>query len=181
VLTVHTPISVAGHEVNGREVGVKYRLQPGTRRFMGYEAMWFARSRSNSNDFERMGRQRCVIAAVTSQTNPVTLARAFPDIAAAIKDDLRMSIPIEDLSAWVTLLLRVKSGHIRSLPFTQSNVSTSHPDFEKIHRMVQDAIAGQSTTVPKKKPTTKPSGSTPTAGTPAPADTTKAVDVKDVC
>ncbi len=176
-LTIKRPIPVAGHEdAYGRPVGVKYFIQPGRKRLMGYEALWYARSRVGSDDFDRMSRQRCVIAAVTQQSDPVTLARAFPDIAAAIKDNLRMSIPLDDLGAWVTLAMRVKSGKVTSLPFTPANVSTSRPDFERIHAMVQKALKPPAA---KKKPTT---GSTGPTVTPAPtANPGQAVDVKDAC
>lgn len=174
-INVKRPIPVAGHEdAYGRPVGVKYRIQPGPKRLMGYEALWYARSRVGSDDFDRMGRQRCVIAAVTQQSDPVTLARAFPDIAAAIKDNLRMSIPLDDLGSWVTLAMRVKSGKVTSLPFTPQNVSVSRPDFERIHELVQKAL--QPPAAKKKKPSSTP----PTGGT-TPTNPSQAVDVKDAC
>ena len=178
-VTVQRPIPVAGHEnAAGREVGVKEYIQPGRRHLNGYYALWFARSRSDSSDFDRMARQRCLIGALTQQVNPVNVARSFPALAEAIRQNISMSIRLEDLGAWVTLAQRVQKGRVRSLPFVQGVISTVHPDFDRIHTLVQQALQPPATTgstTKKPKRTTGGSGST-TAVT-----SEKAVDVKDAC
>jgi LCP family protein required for cell wall assembly len=178
-VTVQRAIPVAGHEnAAGLQVGVKGYIQPGHRHLNGYYALWFARSRSDSSDFDRMARQRCLIGAVTQQVNPVTVARSFPALAEAIRQNISMSIRLDDLGAWVTLAQRVQKGRVRSLPFVEGVISTVHPDFDRIHTLVQQALQSPSPTssaTKKPKKTTGPSGSTTTV------TSEKAVDVKEAC
>jgi LCP family protein required for cell wall assembly len=180
-VNVRRPIPIAGHEdANGHQVGVKGYIQPGKRHLNGYLTMWYARSRSDSSDYDRMQRQRCVLGVLSQQTNPVKLAQAFPQLARTIQEDISTSIPLDDLGSWVTLALRIKSAHIRSLPFTDQVISTGDPDFDTIHRLVEKALE-----TPTAPATTKPrpSGGTSTTKptTKAPTDPSKAVDVKEVC
>jgi LCP family protein required for cell wall assembly len=181
-VTVQRPIPVAGHEnAAGQQVGVKGYIQPGRQHLNGYYALWFARSRSDSSDFDRMARQRCLIGAVTQQVNPVTVARSFPALAEAIRQNLSMSIRLGDLGAWVTLAERVQKGHVRSLPFVEGVISTVRPDFDKIHTMVEQALQQPASTpspTRKKRHTSGTPNSTPA---PTTGTTGQAVDVKEAC
>src|SRR3954469_15424067 len=121
-----------------------------------------------------MRRQRCVIGAVTQQADPKAVALNFDKIARAAKDNISTDISLQDLNAWVTLALRVKSAHVRSLPLTDAVISTVNPDFPKIHRLVRKALEPADTTPPK------PSATKGGAGKP-PADQGAPVDVNQVC
>jgi LCP family protein required for cell wall assembly len=181
-INVKRAIPIAGHEDTlGRQVGVKGYIQRGHRHLNGYLALWYARSRSDSSDYDRMQRQRCVISALSQQTNPVKLAQGFPELAKTIQKDISTSIDLGDLGSWVTLALRVKDGHVRSLPFTDAVIDTANPDLDTIHRLVQKSL--QSAT-PKSTSTPSPSPSTSRSTTKkstTPSDPTKAVDTKEVC
>ena len=183
-IDVKRPIPIAGHEdAAGRQVGVKGYIQPGHKHLDGYLALWYARSRSDSSDYDRMQRQRCVISALSQQTNPVKLARGFPELAKTIQKDISTSINLDDLGSWVTLALRVKDGHVRSLPFTDAVISTGDPDFDKIRQLVRKALAAPAPKPTSSKPSSpSPSGSSsPRTTSKAPIDPTKAVDTKEVC
>jgi LCP family protein required for cell wall assembly len=177
-IKVVRPIPIGGHENQfGRQVGVKGYIQPGLQHLDGYHALWYARSRSDSSDYDRMQRQRCVIGAVAQQANPLALARAFPQIARAIQKDMSTSIPLDDFGSWATLALRVQKAQVRSLPFTAAVIDTAHPDFDKIRSLVQTALEP-----PAKKPrsngSASGSGGTGTSGVRNPS---QAVDVKSAC
>jgi LCP family protein required for cell wall assembly len=156
----------------------------------GYESLWYARSRWSTNDFDRMRRQRCVIGAVVSQSDPVKLALAFPAIAKAAKNNLSTGIPQRDIQAWVELSQKVKSGSVRSLPFTDQVISNrADPDFDHIHKLVKKALKP----VVKATPTPEPSVESSAAPTKKPGkkasnkptkesvDPSKAQDVNEVC
>jgi polyisoprenyl-teichoic acid--peptidoglycan teichoic acid transferase len=197
-INVTRKIPVGGHlnPATGVATGVTSYLQPGRQLLNGYQALWFARSRSDSDDYERMRRQRCVIGAITQQTDPQTVALHLPAILQAAKDNIRTNIPLSDIDAWVTLTLRIKKAHVRSLPFTNAVIDSGNPDFDKIHQLVQQAItpaaAARATTA--ATPTPQSATPTPTASatgngastsTPSTAgkvvDPTKAIDVNAVC
>jgi polyisoprenyl-teichoic acid--peptidoglycan teichoic acid transferase len=178
-------IPVGGHRdpATGRSTGVTSYIEKGRQHLDGYRTLWFARSRSDSDDFERMRRQRCVIGAVTQQIDPQTVALNITGILKAAKDNIRTSIPTSDLDAWVALALKVKKGAVQSVAFTNKIITPGNPDFELIKTKVQDALKA-----PVAKPT--PSATTPSAATPSPttkkkpapvAETGDAVDVNQVC
>jgi len=183
-VNVKRPIPIAGHENSaGQQVGVKGYIQPGRRHLNGYLALWYARSRSDSSDYDRMQRQRCVISALSQQANPVKLAQGFPELAKTIQKDISTSIDLGDLGSWVTLALRVKDGHVRSLPFTDAVINTANPDFDTIHRLVRKALQppAKSTASPSPSPSGSSTGTSKPRKSTTPVDPTKAVDTKEVC
>ena len=187
-LNVKRRIPVGGHhDASGREVGVTSYIEPGRQQLNGYLSLWFARSRSDSDDFERMRRQRCVIAALTKQAEPQKLALNITGILTAAKQNIRTSIPVSDIDAWVTLAMKVKGGRQTSLPLTNSVISPGDPDFERIHTLVSDALTKPAPTA-SAKPSASASaspGATPKKKKPTKSPTVRetgdAVDVNAVC
>ncbi len=123
--------------VPGSESGY---LEPGLQQLTGYQALWYARSRITTDDFSRMRRQRCVVAAVVDQVNPLTMVQRYPQIVGAAGNNITADISQDELPAWASLVLSVQKGTIKSLPFTIENTNVSDPDFAKIRRMVDKAI-----------------------------------------
>lgn len=115
-------------------------IEEGPQRLNGRQALWYARSRVTTDDFSRMRRQRCVVAAVVEQVNPLSMLRRYPAIAAAAGDNISVDIATEDLPAWAELVERVQAGTIESLPFTLENTNVVNPDFAKIRARVRKAI-----------------------------------------
>jgi polyisoprenyl-teichoic acid--peptidoglycan teichoic acid transferase len=153
-------------------------IQPGKhKKLSGYYALWFARSRFSTDDYDRMRRQRCLISDIVSQANPVTMLRKYPQLAHVAKSNIATNIPRQDLPAWVTLIQRVQKATITSLPFTSSVVNTVDPDFPHIQALVAKAIKAS------VKPPTPTSTATATTGTTkkkGPSSSTS-VDVNNVC
>jgi LCP family protein required for cell wall assembly len=160
-------------------------IETGTQKLDGYNSMWFARSRWSTSDYDRMRRQRCVIAAVTEQSDPMTLAIAFPEIAAAMKTNLQTSIPSTDINAWAELSQRVKGAQIRSLTFTDALINTGDPDVDEMRRMVSESLDPPAETAsPSTTASSGSSGSSDDSGSSGSSSGTSdevAEDVKDVC
>jgi LCP family protein required for cell wall assembly len=156
-------------------------IEPGRNKLLdGWHALWYARSRWSTNDFDRMKRQRCVLAAVTRQADPKAVALNFDRIARAAKDNISTDIGLRDLDAWVTLALRVKQAHVRSLPLTDAVIDTVNPNIPQIHRIVRQALQPPASST--GTPTPSPSASA--GGTPKPKPSTRPaqpVDVDQVC
>ncbi len=133
------PIGGGHNQTTGAQLPIYGTISKGTQKLTGYEALWFARSRQGSDDYDRMGR-----------------------------DNIQTGIRSQDLPAWVTLVQRVQKGKITSLPLTNKVISTVNPDFDEIHALVQKAIDPPAAT-PKPTPTPgttatpKPSATTGTA------------------
>ncbi|MEQ4715903.1 LCP family protein [Nonomuraea sp. B19D2] len=121
----------------------KYReglLPAGTRRLSGEEALWYGRSRTDSDDYVRMGRQKCLLNAVAKQADPMTVLNSFERLAAATKRAISTDLPQELLPAVVELAQKVKDAKIRSLNFVPPLIDTVYPDWFQIRHKVADAL-----------------------------------------
>ncbi|MFG1708249.1 LCP family protein [Nonomuraea sp. M3C6] len=115
-------------------------LPAGTRKLTGSEALWFGRSRTDSDDYARMGRQKCLLNAVAKQANPMTVLNSFEQLAAATKRTISTDIPQEVLPAVVELAQKVKGAKMRSLSFVPPLINTADPDWHLIRRKVAEAL-----------------------------------------
>jgi LCP family protein required for cell wall assembly len=107
----------------------------------GYHALWFARSREGSSDYERMARQRCVMTAMLQQVNPQTMLTKFRAVAQASAQVVSTDIPEADLGRFVDLGLKAKKEKVTSVQFVPPLITPSHPDFAKVRELVASAIS----------------------------------------
>ena len=142
-------------------------------RLNGYEAMWFARSRSRHSDYDRMARQSCLIDAVVDQANPRNLLQRFEAVAAASSDMIVTDIPQRDFPEMIELAFRVKDGNVNRLGFApgQNGYSYEDPDFLMMRRAVRDAINPPSATPTPTPTVTATSSASPTETTMGPTET----------
>jgi polyisoprenyl-teichoic acid--peptidoglycan teichoic acid transferase len=94
---------------------VEIEFLPGTHHMTGHEALAFARTRALSDDFDRMGRQRCVLEALARQADPVSLLRTFPSLVPAITRSVITDIPMYHIPDFIDLLAKVDTTQIVSL------------------------------------------------------------------
>lgn len=192
-LTVERRLPIGGIDPEGNPIEPTGYILPGEQVLNGFTALWYARSRAGSDDYDRMRRQRCAIAAVVDQAEPARLARAFPRLAASAERNVQTDIRVSELDAFVELARRVQRGTLRSLPFTNDVVDTGNPDYDEIRALVQQAIEPPQPSPPPPSPsppsappaTGTPAEPTPSEPTPSPSETTddppEAVDVDAVC
>jgi LCP family protein required for cell wall assembly len=164
-IDVHERLPIGGDSHTRRATGGYIEIG-NNQHLDGYHAMWFARSRWSTSDYDRMQRQRCTIGAVVDQSDPIKVARSFPKIAKALKKNLKTGIDPSDLEAWVDLAQRIQKGGVTSLVFDPKVISTVDPDIPKIHKLVAAAVRA---TAKVKKPQVTASG----APTPTPTPTVK--------
>jgi anionic cell wall polymer biosynthesis LytR-Cps2A-Psr (LCP) family protein len=144
-----------------------------------------------------MARQRCVIGAIIDEADPATMLTRYESLAAATKDIVRTDIPADLFPAFAELGLKVKNRTIETLSldnkfFASFGSSTSNPDYDPVHQLVQEALAAPPTPTPTATPA--PSESAPPAteaggtgvATPAPSPTAtpepdQAADLRAVC
>ena len=176
------------HDANGHVLtNPTGYITPGRhKKLTGYQALWFARSRFSSDDYDRMRRQRCMVSALVDQSNPVKLLQKYPKIASVAKHNIETDIPRKDLPAWVTLVERMQGGKITSLPFTSSVVNTTHPDFDRIHALVKKALraataGGDASTVTATGTATAGAGGTTATKPSGSGSTSPSQNVDEVC
>ena len=123
-------------------------IAPGEYHMDGEVALSYARSRKSSDDYNRMGRQRCVLQAVAAQADTVTVIRAFPAIASALKNNLFTDIPLDRLPDFIELVPKVKADEIISVRFVpdrftgpRTSEGFNTPDLAEIRSVVQEVLA----------------------------------------
>ncbi|MEW9529828.1 LCP family protein [Microbispora sp. NPDC049125] len=115
-------------------------VRAGTRRLSGAEALWYARSRTYSDDYNRMRRQRCVFGALLRQADPRAVLGRFTEIASVARRIVRTDIPRPMLEHLVPLAWKVKHAEVTSLQFVPPLISTAYPDWERIRLLAAKAV-----------------------------------------
>ncbi|MFI6732767.1 LCP family protein [Nonomuraea sp. NPDC050451] len=123
-------------------------VKAGTRKLKGADAMWYARSRTFSDDYTRMRRQRCVLGALLTQADPATVLMRFNRIALATKELIRTDIPRDLLKNLVPLALKVKNAKVTSVQFVPPLINTGYPDWERIRTIAAKAMRDSGDTKP---------------------------------
>jgi LCP family protein required for cell wall assembly len=124
--------------IGGGSTPVSGYLEAGRdRRLNGRQALWFARSRADSSDYDRMIRQKCVMNAMLNRLDPLTVLTNFNKIAAAGKQTVATNIPASDLSTMVDLALAARKSPVSSVAFVPPLIEPGHPDFG----FVRDTVA----------------------------------------
>jgi LCP family protein required for cell wall assembly len=182
-VNVKERIPIGGHvDPGGTISGITGWIDAGRQHLNGYRALWFARSRATTDDFSRMRRQRCMVGALVGQVNPVTMLEKYPALASVAKNNIQADISQGELPAFVELVQRMQRGSITSLALTDKNTNVGNPDYDKIHALVQAAVATPRP-VAKKPATPRPSTPMPTprsSATTAPAND-DLVSIKEAC
>mgnify|MGYP002742542014 CR=1 FL=1 len=173
-LNVNRKLPIGGdHQTGRRPHGW---VQPGENQLLdGYNAMWYARSRFDSDDYDRMARQSCLVNAVIKQADPLTMLTRYEGIAQASSDMIMTDIPRNVLSPVTQLAVKVKDASVSRLAFVngENGFASANPDFTLTRTRVHDAItppthtSEPTTTTPPEQPSAPP--------TAAPASTAEQV------
>jgi LCP family protein required for cell wall assembly len=134
-LNVRTPIPVGGlgSDVTGY-------IQPGVRKLNGHDTLWFARAREGSDDYSRMARQKCVMAAMLDQISPSSALRNFSKIAKASSQMVSTNVPRSEVDRFIGLALKAKSHKIATVSLVPPLINTGDPDIDVIQDTISQAI-----------------------------------------
>lgn len=116
-------------------------IRAGTRKLSGEEALWFGRARTYSDDYVRMGRQKCLMNAVAKQADPVTVLRSFEKLADVALHAVSTDIPQGLLPNLIDLSDKVKKAKIKSFQFVPPLINTGDPDYRLIKHKVSTILA----------------------------------------
>lgn len=125
-------------------------IEPGVQRLDGFHALWFARGREGSSDYERIVRQKCVMAALARQVDPRTALTNFQELAAASTAMIRTDIPTGDVPGLLAVANKARTQPIDSVSLLPPLINPTWPEFEEIHSIVDRLIAGQPVVDPNK-------------------------------
>lgn len=113
-------------------------IGPGVVELDGALAIAFARTRSADSDYQRMGRQRQLLAALGSQVSATEALSAFGTVTGALQDSMRTSLSSNGFDSLLNVL--GDSGAIvESVGLTPPLIEPGRPDYDQI-RSIIDAV-----------------------------------------
>ncbi|RZS67931.1 LytR family transcriptional attenuator [Agromyces ramosus] len=139
-VTVNVPEDVPIH-ADETFTTVAEWIPAGEQHLDGYHALWYARSRHGTSDYDRMARQLQIQEAVLAQFNPANVLSKFQEIAAAGSQVVKTDVPQGMLGYFVDLASKTKELPIVDVPLVPDNgVDPEDPDYDYIRQLVQQAV-----------------------------------------
>jgi len=115
-------------------------IEPGVQKLSGFDTLWYARARYDSDDYSRMARQKCVMNAMLQQVSPSVALRNFQSIAQASSELISTNVPASEVDTFLELALKARGQKISTLSIVPPLVNTADPDIDLVHEKVAAAI-----------------------------------------
>lgn len=119
------------------------QIPPGSQHLDGALALAYSRARYGSSDYARMARQRCVLAALATQSDILTLFSRLDGILEAVQSNLMTDLPVDMVPELIRLTPMVSAGDILLVGFDESwgvgktNRGRVIPDVERIREAIR--------------------------------------------
>jgi len=134
------PVQGVPDEETGEMILVEYWIEPGIQVMDGYTAVWYARSRYTTSDYDRMERQREVQEALLRQFEPLTILSKLDEFAEAGIKMVTTDIPQGMFGTFVELALKARDEPMTSVEMTPPNVDPEYPDYGYIAHLVREQL-----------------------------------------
>ncbi|MCU1480576.1 MAG: hypothetical protein JWQ19_1362 [Subtercola sp.] len=115
-------------------------IEPGLQHMDGATALWFARSRLDSSDTERMIRQGCLQQALFTQLTPDVLLTKFDAIESSGAGLIDTNIPSASLSEFARLAVGAQRFGFTRIDLSPPLVVPEQPDLDTVHSIITDAL-----------------------------------------
>ncbi|WP_084152276.1 LCP family protein [Nocardioides halotolerans] len=125
-------------------------IEPGKQKLTGFQTQWYTRAREGSDDYSRMARQKCVMAAMLDQLEPTEVLRNFQKIAKAGSAMVQTSIPASEVDRFIGLALKARDQKVATLSIVPPMFDTYEPDAPLIRQKVAEAVDTAEGKAPEK-------------------------------
>lgn len=115
-------------------------IEPGLQTMDGSTALWYARSRYETTDYERMERQRQLQAAIIAKLTPANVLGRLGPVLDAAENIIVADMPEGMAGLVADLLIRSRGQQNVSLELVPPTVDPAEPDIDAVQQLVQDAI-----------------------------------------
>lgn len=123
-------------DANGNPPEATRYITSGVQHMDGFTALWYARIRAGSNDYDRMQRQHQVEEAILQQFDPANLLSKFDVVAKAGTQVVSTDIPQGMLGYFVDLAGKSRVLPVDKLEIVPPLIDVAQPDFDYIHQLV---------------------------------------------
>jgi LCP family protein required for cell wall assembly len=126
-----------------------FTVGPGLVKMDGDLALWYARSRMKSSDYDRGRRQQEVLRALYTRAMEINVLSNIPELYQQLRKNLTTDVELADILSLVPMALDFNEARIRSYYITAGMVKPGFadgmyvqwPKGEKIHNLVQRFLA----------------------------------------
>ncbi len=115
-------------------------VEPGDYHFDGLAALGYVRSRTQSTDWHRMTRQRCVIEALIDQVPSLRMVRNYVALADIITDHINTDIPRDRLDELIDLADRLDTSRIVTVNFIPPEFQPGDAPIAQVREAVTQAL-----------------------------------------
>ncbi len=115
-------------------------IEAGVQHMDGFTALWYARIRAGSNDYDRMQRQHQVEEAILQQFDPANLLSKFEAVAQAGAQVVSTDIPQGMLGYFVDLAGKSRVLPVDKLELVPPLIDPENADFGYIHQIVAEQL-----------------------------------------
>ena len=116
-------------------------IYAGPQHLDGYHALWYARSRYGTSDYDRMQRQAKLQEALLKQFSPTKLLLEFQKVAKAGAQVVDTNIPEGMISPLMTLAQKTAKLPFEKIELTPPNgIDPMFPDYAAIHELIAAAV-----------------------------------------
>ena len=115
-------------------------IEKGKQHMDGRTALWYARSRHNTDDYDRMKRQREVEKIVLKKIDLQTLLLRLGSVAGAGAKLIKTDIPGSALPTIMDLALKAKSAGLKNLQLSYPTIQADNPDFWLMRKLIAEKV-----------------------------------------
>lgn len=142
--------------IEDNETYEKLILDVGVYELDGEQALWYARSRENTNEFDRGRRQQQILRAIWAKAKQEGLITQFPDLYDQMTQIVQNNMPLSEIVPLLPMALSVEPNDIENhfftrmvhtLPWTPTigsfagaNVQIPHPNGE-MQRLIEEFLS----------------------------------------
>lgn len=119
---------------------VTYTFYPGETHLSGRKALMYARTRCDSDDFDRMARQRQIQEAILRQVTASTVLAKFNELASAGKLLVVTDMPQSMVGVMVDLGTKARKLPMRRAELVPPEFDYLYPNFRVAHAIVREAV-----------------------------------------
>lgn len=111
-----------GLDIEVEENYVLTTLDPGVHEMDGFKALWYARSRRTTSDFDRGRRQQQLIQAILNKGLDLDLVPQIPSLIEAYEDTIETDMDIGRMLQFAAIAQTVRDNGINHLYLTQGEI-----------------------------------------------------------
>ena len=117
-------------------------VEPGDHHFDGLTTLGYVRSRTQSTDWHRMTRQRCVVEALIDQVPPLEVIYHYVAITGIMSDHINTDIPLNRLEELITLANKLDTRRIVTVNFIPPEFQPGDAPIAQVRQAVSQALQG---------------------------------------